>query len=275
MSKKDPTDSVRVAVVQMDTRDDLPANLLQVEALVARAARRNAQFVLLPENTLYIGPDSSLRFSLRAPEIRRLAAAAARHKVWLLVGSVQERIRGGKMHYNTSLLYDPRGLLVAKYRKIHLFRCKMPDGKNITETATRSGKSAVVAATPFGKVGLTICYDLRMPELFGKLVRKGAQMICVPSNFTAFTGKHHWHTLLRARAIENQCYILAPAQCGRKHNLASYGHALIIDPWGKIISEADHESPGMVIANLNLKTVNDYRSRLPSLQDRFRELKEI
>ncbi len=264
-----------VAIVQMDSRDDIAANLRQAVALMRRAARRGADFVLLPENALYIGPDTCVRFTTRSPEIRHLVATAKALKIWLLIGSIAEADAPDGPRYNTTLLYDPTGRLRARYRKIHLFRCRMPDGGWLREQGMTAGNQLVVTHTPWGRLGLTICYDLRMPELFGQLAARGAQMIAVPANFTAYTGRSHWHTLLRARAIENQCYILAPAQCGDKYHTASYGHALIVDPWGKIIAEASTEKPTVLIQTIDLAQVAAYRKQLPALQDRFAAMKRV
>lgn len=259
----------RVAVVQMDSRDNVAANLLQAQTLIAQAARRRAELVLLPEHALYIGPDPHRRFDLRAPEVRALAEGARNHQLWLLVGAVQEAVAGTRGHYNTALLFGPDGRLHARYRKIHLFRCRMPGGRWLRETGSRPGHQIVVAKTPFGKLGLTICYDVRMPELFGQLVARGAQLLAVPSNFTAYTGRQHWHTLLRTRAIENQAFVFAPAQCGRKYHTPSYGHSLIIDPWGKVMAEASADRPAVLVKTIDLSIVAEYRKRLPALRDRM------
>lgn len=263
---------MRVAVIQMDSRENVAANLQQAQELIAQAVRRKARVVLLPENALYIGPDASRRFTLRSPEVRALAATAQRAKLWLLIGSIQESIPRSAQHYNTSLLFGPDGRLHARYRKIHLFRCRMPNGTWLRESSTAAGHRIVVARTPFGPLGLTICYDLRMPELYGQLAARGAQMLAVPSNFTAFTGQHHWHTLLRARAIENQAFVLAPAQCGRKYHTKSYGHSLIIDPWGTIVAEAPADTPTVLVKTIDLSRVTALRKRLPALQDRMHAL---
>lgn len=259
----------RIGVVQMDSRENVAANLQQAQEFIAQAVRRKAGFVLLPESVLYIGPDASRRFTLRSPEVQALAATAQRAKLWLLIGSIQESIPRSVQHYNTSLLFGPDGHLRARYRKIHLFRCRMPNGTWLRESSTAAGRRIVVTRTPFGRLGLTICYDLRMPELYGHLAARGAQMLAVPSNFTAFTGQHHWHTLLRARAIENQAFVLAPAQCGRKHHIKSYGHSLIIDPWGKVLAEAQADRPAVLVNTIDLNIVAEYRAHLPALRDRL------
>lgn len=259
---------IRVAVVQMDSRADVATNLAQADGLIRTAARRRAQLVALPENALYIGPDRRRVFTLRSPEVLALRQLARQLRIWLLVGSIPEAIPSSIHHYNSSLLFDPQGRLVARYRKIHRFRCRLPNGRWVRETC-RAGTRAVVASTPWAKLGLTICYDLRMPELFGTLAQRGAQIIGVPSNFTAFTGTSHWHVLLRARAIENQAYVIAPAQCGRKYQTPSYGHALIVDPWGRILAEAQAARPAVLIHTMDLARLAAYRTQLPALRDRL------
>lgn len=269
-----PARRVIVGVVQMNTQADVAANLAQATDLIRRAARRHAQFVALPESCLYLGPDRTTTFTAQSPPIRALRALAASLRIWLLLGSVQEAGATARVRYNTSLLINPHGKIAAEYRKMHLFRCRMPDGHWLRETGFRAGKHPVTARTPFGRIGLTICYDVRMPELFGILARRGAEILCLPSNFMHYTGQSHWHVLVRARAIENQAYVLAPAQCGQKFNARSYGHALIVGPWGEIVAEASARRPDVLVAELDLAFVDRYRRQLPALQDRMRHIRK-
>ncbi|MBI4238490.1 MAG: carbon-nitrogen hydrolase family protein [Deltaproteobacteria bacterium] len=261
---------VRVAVVQMDTQSDVAANLVQATELIRRATRRRAQFVALPESCLYLGPDRRVVFTHDAPPIRALRDLAATLRIWLLLGSVQEAAGTPHRRYNTSWLIDPEGRIAARYRKMHLFRCRMPDGHWLRETGFHAGTQPMTVKTPFGRIGLTICYDVRMPELFGILARRGAEILCLPSNFMHFTGQSHWHVLVRARAIENQAYMIAPAQCGHKYNARSYGHALIVGPWGETLAEAGSAQPEVLVADLDLTFVDRYRQQLPALRDRMR-----
>lgn len=255
-----------VACVQMRASDDVGANLDRVETLVARAARHGAVLVATPENTTFLGDSArkvELAEPLDGPTHHRLARLARSTGAWLLVGSVAERCDDTRC-YNTSLLYDSAGELRAWYRKLHLFDIDIPGGPSFQESRhIAPGKDVVVAETPIGRLGLSICYDVRFPELYGRLVRAGAQVIAVPSAFTAQTGKDHWHPLLRARAIETQTWVLAPAQEGSHgHGRHSYGHSLIVDPWGTIV--ADHgEGEGVVLAELDLAAVERIRRALP------------
>ncbi|MBI2343462.1 MAG: carbon-nitrogen hydrolase family protein [Deltaproteobacteria bacterium] len=265
---------VRIAAVQLDTREEVTGNLAQATTLIRQAARSEVSLIALPEHVLYIGPDPQPTFSLRSPEVLALCALAQVHRVWLLVGSVQERSRrrpqqgAPHRHYNTSLVIRPDGSIAARYRKIHQFQCRLPNGRSIREESL-PGRKSVVAETPFGTLGLSICYDLRMPELYGRLARRGATLLAIPSNFTAFTGAAHWETLLRARAIENQAFVIAPAQCGMKSATRSFGHTMIVDPWGRVLAERRADSPGIVVATLDLRSVDHCRTRLPALHDRF------
>lgn len=258
----------RVAAVQMDSQADVTANLRAIVRMVTTAARRGARFVALPENALYLGPDTRLVFRDDAPEMLALRTLAADLKIWLLLGSVQEPGPQRGTKYNTSLLWDPRGREAARYRKMHLFRCKFPDRPAMHERRTLAGDAPTSARIGPLTAGLTICYDVRFPELYGVLAACGATLLCVPANFVARTGVAHWHTLLRARAIENQAYVIAPAQCGEKYNLTSYGHALIADPWGTVLAEASAARPGIITADLDPALPRTLRRQLPSLQDR-------
>jgi predicted amidohydrolase len=266
------------ACVQLRSTDDVEANLRAVEALVARAARAGASLVVTPENTPYLGPPAGkLRSAEPAggPTEQRLAALAAHHGVHLLVGSLGERLAAptdappttaATRCHNTSLLYGPDGAELARYRKIHLFDVDIPDGPRFAESAhIAPGDTPVVAETALGRVGLTVCYDMRFPELYRALVDRGAELITVPSAFTVPTGKDHWHPLLRARAIETQAYVFAAAQEGR-HDPAgarwSYGHSLIVDPWGVVLADCG-EGPGLALAEVDLDRVRQVRASMP------------
>ncbi len=257
---------VLAACVQMRSGPDVGQNLARVEALVARAAAAGATLVATPENTtLLASPADKVRLAepIDGPTHRALGELAARHAVWLLVGSVAERCDDARC-YNTSLLFDDQGQLRASYRKLHLFDVDLADGTRFTESAhVAPGDEVVVVDTPVGRLGLSICYDLRFPEVYRRLVDGGAEVIAVPSAFTLTTGRDHWHPLLRARAIETQCFVLAPAQegphGGGRH---SYGHALVVDPWGTVLAEcADGE--GIALAEIDLGRVRSARRAIP------------
>ena len=199
------------------------------------------------------------------PAISALIALARELEVWLLAGSITLKSGEGRM-CNRSVLISAGGDVVATYDKIHMFDATLPDGKVIRESsAYRPGERAVLGETPWGRLGMTVCYDLRFPGLFRALAQAGAILITVPSSFQRQTGGAHWHALLRARAIENECFILAPAMCGdHAGNRQSYGHTLVVDPWGEVISEGG-ESPEIVYAEIDTRRVAKVRDMIPSL----------
>jgi len=273
------------AAIQMTSTEDVDANLERARELVREAANAGALLVGLPENFAYLGNDRDHRLSIAetVPD-PGTAAAAARDAAgpilgamqelaratgtWLLLGGFPER-GGGKKIRNTALLLDPVGTVVSVYRKIHLFDVDVPGGKRFRESeAIEPGQTPVVAETPWGGLGLSICYDLRFPELYRALAARGARIVAVPSAFTAETGKDHWHVLLRARAIENQVFLLAPAQFGTHGaNRSSYGHALVVDPWGAVLAECgDHD--GFALARLDFDYQDQVRTALPVLTHR-------
>ena len=262
-----------VAAVQMNVGQSPEANLGQAAALVAEAAAGGARVVALPENVVFMG-DSRVRQSLAepldGPRARSLEALAAQHTVWLLVGGFPERSPVDARPYNTSFLVDPTGTRVAVYRKLHLFDVDLPDGRQIRESSyTLPGDVVVVTEIEGVSCGLSICYDLRFPELYRAQSAAGARILFVPSAFTVPTGEAHWHLLLRARAVENQCFVVAPAQCGvhGETGRSSYGHTLIVDPWGEILAERATE-PGVVRATLDFAGQDAVRARSPVLTHR-------
>ena len=285
-----PSDVV-VAAVQMTSTADVGRNLDRCHDLVKEAAAAGALLVGLPENFAYLGPDQDHRLAIAesvpqsgspvgAPHangetagpilaaMRELARSAG---VWLLLGGFPEK-GDGKRIRNTAVLLDAEGTVASVYRKIHLFDVDLssvPGGRRFAESdAIEPGGDVVVAETPWGGLGLSICYDLRFPELYRALVGRGARMIAVPSAFTLETGKDHWHVLLRARAIEDQVYVFAPAQFGSHGaNRRSYGHALVIDPWGAVIAECSDQE-GFALARLDFSYLDEVRSRLPCLAHR-------
>jgi predicted amidohydrolase len=264
---------MRAAVVQMCATADVDANLASVERLVGAAVERGAECVLLPEAFAFIGGDAARRAILEplpsgGPILARCVALARRSAVHLVLGGFHERAPDGRA-YNTCIHLGPDGAVRALYRKIHLFDVDLADGTRLSESdGTAPGDRAVVTETPFGPLGLTICYDVRFPMLYQALVDRGAVALAVPSAFTLSTGKDHWHVLLRARAIESQAYVLAPAQCGAHgRGRVSYGHALIVDPWGCVIAECS-DGDGVAVTDLDIARVRDARARLPSIKHR-------
>ncbi|MEZ4434214.1 MAG: carbon-nitrogen hydrolase family protein [bacterium] len=263
------------ACVQLRCTTDVERNLDQTEKLVRRAARLGAAFVATPENTPYLGPQFhkvEQAQGLDGSIGRRMAALADELGIHLLVGSFAERrlLPGGEIDrtrcYNTSALYGPDGALIAAYRKMHLFDVDVPGGLTIRESDTIvPGDEVVVAETAIGRIGMSICYDLRFAELYRAMVDDGADLICVPSAFTLTTGKDHWHTLLRARAIETQCFVLAPAQWGMHDESGkrqSYGHSVIIDPWGVVVADKGH-GEGLCLAEIDLERNAAVRRAIP------------
>jgi predicted amidohydrolase len=265
------TSPFRAACLQMNSGSDLAANLDQFKRMVSEAAGNGAQFVLSPEYCLLMdGSGRVMREGALAADggsvLAELRALAAQLKIWLLPGSLtlktdEERI------VNRSYLIASDGVVAATYDKIHMFDVTLPDGKVIRESsAYRPGEHAVIAATPWGKLGMTICYDVRFPQLYRTLAQQGAAFLSVPSSFQRQTGKSHWHTLLKARAIENAAYVLAPAMCGEHAgNRQTYGHALIVDPWGEVLADGGEE-PGIIFADIDPARVAKIRGMMPSLQ---------
>jgi len=261
---------LRAACIQLTSGPSLKDNMDGAGQLVSRACDQGANFVFLPENVGLLGPGGVMR-EQAAPEDKHRAllefkALAARLGLWILVGSLAVKREDNGLA-NRSYLIDPSGSLVSQYDKIHMFDVDLPNGESYRESDNYvAGTQACLASTPWGILGLTICYDLRFPHLYRALAKAGAEIISVPSAFTCTTGKAHWHVLLRARAIETGCFIIAPAQCGNHYGKRfTYGHSLIVDPSGTILAEAQDE-PCFVIADLDLELVRLARSSLPSLQ---------
>ena len=268
--------SFKAACVQISSQLDMDANLEAASALVRDAADNGAQMVLLPENVSLMGTNREQALAMAMPEARHKALPVftelAREKgVWLMVGSLSVRLDeaggGEDMLANRSLLISDQGEVMVRYDKIHMFDVNIEGGESHRESETyRPGAQAVVAATPWGGLGMTICYDLRFPYLYRSLAQAGAHFLSVPSAFTRVSGRAHWHVLLRARAVETGCYIFAPAQCGDHANdRQTYGHSLIIDPWGKILAEAG-ESPCVIAADIDPSRVAAVRAMIPSLE---------
>jgi predicted amidohydrolase len=261
-------------VVQMTSGQSLAKNLARAAELVAEAAARGAKLVGLPENFALFTANEADKLSARealdgqGPILSAMAAAAKQHGVALVLGGMPELAADGRAH-NTCVYLDAEGRVVARYRKIHLFDVHIPDGASYAESKTVApGADVVVVDTPWCRLGLSVCYDLRFPELYRALADEGAHAIVVPAAFTLHTGRAHWHTLLRARAIENLCYVLAPAQYGRHtETRQTYGHALLCDPWGQIIAEVgDHE--GVAVGEIDLEYQAKLRKELPALGHR-------
>ncbi|HTQ13949.1 MAG TPA: carbon-nitrogen hydrolase family protein [Rhizomicrobium sp.] len=261
----------RAACVQMRSSDDVGENIRTASELIREAKGKGAVFVGTPENTTIMAPDAGAKLERSFPEDRdpalpAFSALAEELGIWLLAGSLAIKVSDTKTA-NRSFLIDPKGRVAARYDKIHLFDTDPGAGETYRESNTvEGGHRAVLAETPWGKIGLTICYDLRFPQLYRRLAQAGAFLLTVPSAFTETTGKAHWHTLLSARAIENGAFVLAPAQGGLHANgRATYGHSLIVAPWGEILAEAGTE-PGVIVAEIDPDAANSARQRVPSLR---------
>jgi len=263
--------SFRAACLQLNSGSDLTANLDTVKSMVTEAAGSGAHLILTPEYSLMMdGSGRVMREGALDPDggasLVELQNLARSNKVWLLVGSLTLKT-GEERIVNRSYLIAADGTVAATYDKIHMFDVTLPDGKVIRESSSyRPGEQAVVAATPWGPLGMTVCYDVRFPHLYRALAQRGAQFISVPASFQRQTGKMHWHTLLKARAIENAAYILAPAMCGEHPGKRqTYGHALIVDPWGEILADGGEE-PGIIYADIDPARVAKIRGMMPSLE---------
>jgi deaminated glutathione amidase len=261
-----------VSVVQMESGPDKVHNVARAIALTSRAIDEGATLIALPETFDYRGSSSGMQAiaeALPGSTIGPLMALARQHRVWIVAGSVHESDAAGGMPYNTSVLIGPHGDIAAKYRKIHLFDIVIGD-KSVTESSKyQRGDQVVVADAAGVRLGLTICYDLRFPELYRLLADAGAEVICIPSSFTAPTGEAHWEVLVRARAIENQCFVLAPGQAGvGAGGIATYGNSMIVDPWGRVLARASSQEEGVISATLDFDEMADIRRRLPALHNR-------
>jgi deaminated glutathione amidase len=263
--------SYLAAAVQMTASSVKEENLAKAETFVRLAAERGATLIVLPEVFAWRGPRAEEPAQVEpipGPTSNRLRELARRHQIYLLAGSFLEK-GDGPRSYNTSLLLDPQGDVLARYRKIHLFDVDIPGQVRVKESETKAPGEAVVASTtPLGVFGLSVCYDLRFPELYRQLAAKGAEVMFVPSAFTFPTGAAHWEPLLRARAIENQTYIIAPNQIGKNaHGYADYGNSMIIDPWGKVIARAP-DKECLITAEIDRDYVEKVRKELPCLAHR-------
>jgi predicted amidohydrolase len=274
--------SLRVACAQMNTRGDVAANVRAATELVEAAAAAGARLIALPETWAYKGGREGIRASAEAvegPSNAALAQLAARLGIFVLAGSIYEPSPEPGRVYNTSALFGPDGGLRAVYRKIHLFDVTagttvyresndVTPGAHLVTAEIDPGPAETAAPAAPVTLGLTICYDLRFPELYRSLALRGAQILCVPSAFTAYTGAAHWEVLLRARAVENGCFVIAPGQVAEHlPGRECFGHSMIVDPWGVVLAEVQ-DGVGFCVADLDLGRITDVRDQIPSLQNR-------
>ena len=273
LSLEFPSSSRRygVAVVQLDTGSDKAGNLERVSRYIDEAAERGARLISLPEVMNFIGEpgDGAEAEPIPGPTAELLMEKAIHG------GSFAELNPEGGRPFNTTVMIDAHGAIVARYRKLHTFDVTLPDGTVCRESArVHPGNEIVTAETELGRLGFAVCYDIRFPELFRLLALEGAQVLFTPANFTLPTGKDHWEPLLRARAIENGCYVVAAAQIGRKPRFVAYGGSMVIDPWGTVIARA-RETPGVTLAEIDLDFQEEVRARIPSLRNRRPDVYEL
>ena len=261
----------KAACVQLNSGNDSSANMRAAADAVREAVAQGAALVTLPEYAAFLdGSGRAMRENSYPeeshPALSMFASVACETRAWLLVGSLTVKVEAERMA-NRSYLISAEGNVVARYDKIHMFDVTLPSGQVIRESsAYRPGEQACVARTPLGAIGMTVCYDLRFPHLYRALAKAGAVMLTIPSSFQRETGKDHWHTLIRARAIENACYVLAPAMCGdHPGKRMTYGHSLIVDPWGRILLDLGEE-PAVGVAEIDTDEVKRVRGLLPSLE---------
>jgi deaminated glutathione amidase len=261
----------RVGLIQMRSGRDPRANVDSAVKLIGEAKAAGADYVQTPEMTNIMEVKREALFGALAPEEQDASLAAFRetaraHRLWLHVGSLALKVSPDKA-VNRSFLIDPQGEITARYDKIHMFDVDLAGGESYRESRSyRAGEAAISADLPWGRLGLTICYDLRFPALYRALAEAGASFLAIPSAFTRQTGEAHWHVLMRARAIENTCYVLAAAQGGKHENgRETFGHSLVVDPWGRVVAEGGTE-PGVVLAEIVPADIATARARIPSLQ---------
>ncbi|WP_419741290.1 carbon-nitrogen hydrolase family protein [Ruegeria sp.] len=267
---------MKTALLQITSSDDPAANLQMVRAMMAEAAEQGAQFILTPEVTNCVSNSTTRQREMLQHEeddttLAGLRPQAAELGVWLLIGSLGIKTHDADGRFaNRCFMIDPKGQIVARYDKIHMFDVQVTETETFRESANyRPGDKAVIAETDFGKVGLTICYDIRFPHLHAALAQAGARILTVPAAFSPVTGAAHWESLLRARAIETGCWVLAPAQTGthpktRGKTRHTYGHSMVVAPWGEVLIDAGTD-PGIHFFELNDSSVSEARRRVPSL----------
>lgn len=267
-----------IAMVQMDSQNDKGENLRQACAWIDEATARGAKVVCFPEVMNLIGKnvgEGGGREQIPGYTTEILCKKAAEHGIYIHGGSITEELEGERRSANTSVFISPEGTILASYSKLHMFDITLADGTPFNESArVRPGQEIVTVETELGIFGMSICYDVRFPELYRLMALRGAQVIFVPSSFTMPTGKDHWEPLLRARAIENGCYIVAPGQIGTKPAYTAYGNSLVADPWGTVIARAK-DMPGVIYAEIDLDYLDKIREQIPSLDNRRTDLYEV
>ena len=264
-----------VAVVQMDTQNDKQYNLQQMIRYIDEAASKGAELVAFPEVVNILSEAPEYAETVPGLTTTLLAEKAKEHGIWIHGGSISEVNPNGNRTYNTSVLIRPDGTIVGKYRKLHNFDMTLPDGSCVRESDNKEpGKDIVTIQTELGCIGFAICYDMRFPELFRLMRLAGAEIIILPANFTKPTGQAHWEPILRARAIENGVYIIAPNQTGEKEKFTAYGNSLVVDPWGTVMARAGEEQ-GVIFAEIDLDYLEQVRRKNPAVENRRTDIYEV
>lgn len=263
---------MKLCAIQINSGSNKQENLTKVSEMVKEAASHGAKFISLPEVFNFRGTkEESIENTelITGKSIVLLQGLAQEYKVWILNGSFFERVEGEKLPYNSSVLISPDGTLAAVYRKMHLFDVELKDKVIKESEKSQAGKEPVIAQVDGFKLGMSICYDLRFPELYRLYSKEKVELISVPSAFTKVTGLEHWHCLLKARAIENQAYVIAANQCGEASGVETYGHSLIVDPWGRVLIEASENKEEIIYADMNLDYLYKLRREVPALDHRL------
>lgn len=272
------TEKYKIALVQMDTQNNKEGNMKAAMKWIDEAAAENVKMVCFPEVMNLIGKNAGEgggREPVPGYATERLMKKAAEYGIYIHAGSVTEEITGERRSYNTSVLIDPTGRIIAEYRKLHTFDITLSDGRPFRESdRVHPGEEIVTVKTELGVMGMSICYDVRFPELYRLLAVEGAQVIFVPSSFTLETGKDHWEPLLKARAIENGCYIVAAGQTGRKPAYTAYGNSMVVNPWGVVTARLG-EQPGLLYAEIDLSYLEQIRIQMPALENRRTDVYDV
>lgn len=267
----------QIGVIQMDTRDNYEENMDAACRFIDEAAAKGAKLVTFPEVFNYIGTEPREAEEIpNGPTITLMAKKAREHHIWIHCGSISEVNPNGEKKYNTTVLLNPEGEEVARYRKLHAFDITLADGTETRESdRMQIGNDIVMVDTELGKFGLSICYDIRFPELYRYMAQNGCQVLFTPANFQMQTGKDHWEIILRTRAVENTCYVVAAGQIGKKRGTSlSYGSSLVADPWGTVIARAK-ETAGVTMAEIDLDYLDKVRRDLPCLKNKRNDIYEV
>jgi predicted amidohydrolase len=266
---------ILTSLIQMNSTADLDRNLEEYLSKLNKALSYGSKFILSPEVTNFITTDHEKRLKIADSLesdifIKETKSFCLKNSVWVLIGSLVMRSQSTSKCANSSILIDPKGEIKCKYDKIHMFDVNLSEKQKFTESKFyQKGDTAKLAKTEIGNIGLTVCYDVRFPNLYQQLAASGAHIITIPSAFTKFTGNLHWEVLLRSRAIETGCFILAPAQTGihgQKGSRESFGHSMIVSPWGEVLNSLGSET-GLCTAEIDLSICNEFRSKIPNLQN--------